>query len=208
MNADLTLLEDRFFDPEPSLRKIARDLYSGIKDMPIVSPHGHCDPAWFSENASFENPSELIIIPDHYIFRMLYSQGISMESLGIPTQDGTAIERDPRKIWQVFADNYFLFAGTPTGIWLNHVFFFVFGINEKVNGDSAMRVYDQVHEKLQSSDYRPRALFDRFNIEVLTTTDAAESSLEHHTRIGESDWNGNIIPCFRPDGVTDLSKPD
>jgi glucuronate isomerase len=202
------MTEDRFFDPEPSVRSIARELYTEVKNLAIVSPHGHCDPAWFSGNRPFENPTELIIIPDHYIFRMLYSQGHSMESLGVPTQDGTEVESDPRKIWQLFAENYFLFGGTPTGAWLNHVFSFVFGITERLDSDSAMHVYDQILEKLQSAEYRPRALFDRFNIEVLTTTDAAESNLEHHARIRESNWNGNIIPCFRPDGVTDLSKSD
>ncbi len=208
MSNKLVLDNDRFFDPEPSVRKFARELYEQVKGLPIVSPHGHTEPGWFSENQPFPNPTELILIPDHYIFRMLYSQGISMEALGVPTRDGAEVESDHRKIWQIFGDHFYLFAGTPTGIWLNHEFAHVFGVTERLNSDSAMRIYDQIDEKLKSPEFRPRALFDRFNIEVLTTTDAAESSLEHHKAIQNSEWNGNIVPCFRPDGVTDLARPD
>lgn len=199
---------DRFFDANPGIRNIARELYDQIKDLPIVSPHGHTEPSWFSENAAFPDPTALILIPDHYIFRMLYSQGISMTDLGVPTLDGTAVEKDHRKIWQIFADHFYLFAGTPTGIWLTHEFSEVFDIQEKLSSATAQGIYDQLAEKLQSPAFRPRALFDRFNIEVLSTTDPAESDLSHHLRIRESNWPGRIIPCFRPDGVTDLSRAD
>lgn len=198
------LHENRFFDSEPMIRKIARDLYEGVKNLPIVSPHGHVDPVLFAKNEPFPDPTALILIPDHYIFRMLYSQGIALERLGIPTADGSEVEQDHRKIWQIFGDHFYLFAGTPTGIWLQHEFYHVFGVDEKLNGDSAMRIYEQIQEKLQSPEYLPRALFDRFNIEVLTTTDGAADSLQFHREIRGSGWQGNIIPCFRPDAVTNL----
>jgi glucuronate isomerase len=201
----LALDENRFFDPEPSVRKTARELYEEVKDLPIVSPHGHVDPTLFSENRPFTDPTELILIPDHYVFRMLYSRGISLESLGIPAIDGTVVEADHRKIWQIFGNHYYLFAGTPTGVWLNHELSVVFGVEDKLNGDSAMRIYDQIDEKLKSPEFLPRALFDRFNIEVLTTTDGASDDLEHHHKIRESGWNGNIIPCFRPDSAVKIS---
>lgn len=201
----LVLNEDRFFDSDPSVRKTARTLYEGIKDLPIVSPHGHVDPRLFAENRAFVDPTELFIIPDHYIFRMLYSQGIGLEAVGIPAQDGSPVETDHSKIWQLFGDNFFLFAGTPTGIWLNHEFSTVFGIRERLNGKTAMRIYNQIDEKLKSSEYLPRAMFDRFNIEVLTTTDGAFDLLEHHKKIKESAWSGNIIPCFRPDSVVNVT---
>ncbi|MCB9069882.1 MAG: glucuronate isomerase [Calditrichae bacterium] len=204
----LKLHPDRFFDANPAIRDIARELFEGIKHLPIVSPHGHTEPAWFSENAAFPDPTGLILIPDHYIFRMLYSQGIPLENLGIPTRDGTAVETDHRKIWQIFANHFYLYAGTPTGIWLAHEFSDVFGVTEKLDSESAQRIYDQIAGKLQSPEFRPRALFDRFNIEVLSTTDAAESDLAHHKKIQESGWNGRIVPTFRPDGVTDLRRPD
>ena len=205
MTQKLILDEDRFFDPNPAIRKIARELYNSVKDLPIISPHGHVDPKLFAENQSFPDPTELVLIPDHYVFRMLYSQGISLESLGIPTVDGSSIETDHRKIWQIFGDHYYLFAGTPTGTWLNHEFSTVFGIQEKMNGETALTIYDQIQEKLQSPEFLPRAMFDRFNIEVLTTTDGAADSLEHHQKIKSSGWKGNIIPCFRPDAVVNLT---
>lgn len=208
MSERLILDENRFFDPDPTIRRIARELYERVKDFPIVAPHGHCDPAWFSENQPFPDPTELIIMPDHYVFRMLYSQGISLESLGIPARDGFAAETDHRRVWQIFGENFHLFNGTPTGVWLNHEFAGVFGIEEKLTGESATRIYDQIQKKLRAAEFLPRAMFDRFNIEVLTTTDSAESTLEHHQKIKESDWRGNIVPSFRPDGVTDLSNPN
>ena len=204
----MVLDEDRFFDPDPAIRKIARELYRAVRDLPLVSPHGHVDPAIFADNRPFEDPVELIIIPDHYVFRMLYSQGISLEALGIPALDGSPVETDHGKIWQVFADHYYLFAGTPTGAWLNHELSEVFGVREKLSGENAQDIYDQIQEKLKTPDYLPRAMFDRFNIEVLTTTDGATDTLENHKRIRESGWSGAIIPCFRPDGVVDMSNPE
>jgi glucuronate isomerase len=150
----------------------------------------------------------LIIIPDHYIFRMLYSRGFSMESLGVPVRNPAAagVETDFRKIWRIFADNFYLFAGTPTGIWLTHELVEVFGIKEKLTGANADKIYDQLQERLESPEFLPRSLFDRFNIEVLTTTDAAADSLEHHRKIRKSEWKGRVVPCFRPDAVVDIMR--
>ena len=198
------LHDDRFFDSEPEIRAIARELYQSVKDLPLVSPHGHVDPEIFADNKPFPNPTQLIIIPDHYIFRVLYSQGISMESLGIPRIDGRPVEKNPRKIWQIFADHFYLFAGTPTGVWLNHVFSNVFGIKEKLSDKTAQKIYDRIQEQLRTPDFLPRAMFDRFNIEVLTTTDGAADTLEYHKKIKGSDWNGKIVPCFRPDAVVNI----
>ena len=204
MAEKLMLHEDRFFDPDPEIRKIARELYKGVKDLPIISPHGHVDPGIFADNQPFPNPAGLVIIPDHYIFRMLYSQGITLESLGIPRIDEKPVETDSRKIWQIFCENFHLFSGTPTGVWLHHEFSTVFGIDEKLNGKSARTIYNQIQEKLQTPDFLPRTMFERFNIEILTTTDAATDTLENHKKIKESGWNGKIIPCFRPDGVVNV----
>jgi len=203
---DIALNEDRFFDPNPVIRKIAREIYEVIKNLPIICPHGHVDPLIFAENRSFPNPTQLFLIPDHYLFRMLYSQGISMESLGIPSIDGTEVETNPRKIWQIFADNFHLFRGTPSSVWLSYEFNVVFGIKEKLNGKNAQKFYDLLQEKINSPEFLPRALFEKFNIEVLSTTDAASDSLEHHKIIRESNWKKRVIPCFRPDAVTDLSN--
>lgn len=203
----LHLHEDRFFDVDPAIRSVARTLYESVKDLPIVGPHGHVDPRLLAENKPFPEPTSLIVIPDHYIFRMLYSQGVALESLGIPTQDGTPVETNPRVIWQRFADRFYLFAGTPTGIWLNHELHEVFGVQHKLDGTSAMYIYDQIQACLADPAFLPRALFDRFNIEVLTTTDAATDTLEHHDAIRQSGWDGTVIPCFRPDAVFRIAHP-
>jgi len=204
----ITLNPNRFFDPDPTVRSIAFDLYESVKDLPIISPHGHVDPTLFSENKPFPNPTKLLITPDHYVFRMLYSRGIQLESVGIPTIDGTEVESDPRKIWQIFADNFYLFAATPSGAWLSHELYEVFKVSLPLNSENAQKIYDELQEKLNSTEYLPRNMFDSFNIEVISTTDAAEDNLSAHQSIRNSDWNANIIPSFRPDSVTDIARPD
>ncbi|MBA3969787.1 MAG: glucuronate isomerase [Gemmatimonadetes bacterium] len=201
------LEKDRFFDPDPTVRRIARTLYEETRELPLICPHGHVDPRLLAENRPFPEPTALLIVPDHYIFRMLYSQGIPMEALGIPTRDGTLVETDPRRVWQLFGEHYYLFRGTPTGVWFNQELHDVFGVRTKLSGETAQRIYDEIAEKLESPEFRPRALFDRFNIEVLTTTDAATDTLEHHRAIQESGWQGRVIPAFRPDAVFRIAAP-
>ncbi|MBU2491599.1 MAG: glucuronate isomerase [Bacteroidetes bacterium] len=201
---EFKLNPDRFFDPETAVRKIARELYEETLSLPIISPHGHVDQRIFVDNKPFSNPTELFIIPDHYVFRMLYSHGIDHSELDIPKKDGSRKGIDPLKIWQIFSDNYYLFAGTPSGVWLDYEFCEVFGINEKLTSENAEKIYFQINEKLQSPEFLPRALFEKFNIALLSTTDSAADSLEYHKTIKESGWKGRIIPCFRPDGLTNL----
>ena len=202
------LSPDRYFDPNPEQRHVARELHESVADLPIVSPHGHVDPELFAdENASFGTPAELLIIPDHYVFRMLYSQGVSLESLGVPRKDGGPVETDHRKIWQTFGESFYLFRGTPTGMWLPHELEEVFGIEEKLTDTSAQRIYDRIEACLATPAFRPRALFERFNIEVLCTTDAATDPLIHHQAIKASGWPGQIRPTFRPDALTNLRAP-
>jgi glucuronate isomerase len=203
--SEFILNEERFFDPNPVVRNFAREIYLSVKDLPIISPHGHVDPNIFADNKPFPHPTQLFIIPDHYVFRMLYSQGIPLESLGVPRIDGGQTESDPRKIWQIFADNYYLFAGTPSGVWLDYEFSIAFGIKEKLNGQNAQKIYDELNEKINSPEFLPRTLFEKFGIEVLSTTDAATDTLDPHKKIKDSGWKGRIVPAFRPDAVTDLS---
>jgi len=199
------LPDDRYFGPDPKQKGIARHLYSLAASLPLICPHGHVDPRMFADpDYSFGTPADLLIIPDHYVFRMLYSQGIPVESLGVPRRDGGEVERDHRKIWQTFAENFFLFRGAPTGVWLTHELVSVFGVKEKLDGESAQRIYDQIADKLASPEFRPRKLFERFNIEVMSTTDAATDPLIHHRAIRESGWPGRIAPTFRPDGVVNI----
>lgn len=196
---------DRYFAPDPSQRRVARDLFGTIAGLAVVSPHGHVDARLLAdENAAFGTPADLFIIPDHYVFRMLYSQGVPLEALGIPRRDGGPVESDHRKIWQTFAEHFYLFRGTPSGSWIAHGLYEVFGIRRKLDGGTAQEIYDELIHKLAQPEYRPRALFDRFKIEALCTTDGAADSLEYHKAIRESGWPGVVRPTLRPDGVTNI----
>ncbi|UKJ77900.1 glucuronate isomerase [Azospirillum brasilense] len=194
---------DRLFPSDPTQRDIARRLYAEVGHLPIISPHGHTDPSWFAKNEAFPNPASLFVVPDHYAFRMLYSQGVTLESLGVPRKDGGAVESDPRKIWRQLAQNWHLFRGTPTRMWLDHAFETVFGVTERLSGASADRIFDQIDACLQKPEFLPRALFERFNIELLATTESPLDTLEHHRAIRESGWKGRVITAFRPDPVVD-----
>lgn len=198
--------QDRYFSP--GQRDEAAALYETIRDLPLICPHGHVDPRLFvDESVSFGTPVDLLLIPDHYIFRMLYSQGISLEALGIPRLDGGPVETDHRKIWGLFAQHFHLFRGTPTGVWLAQELEEVFGVRHKLDAGSAQAIYDQVAARLSSPDFKPRSLFERFNIEVLCTTDAATDDLAHHAAIRASGWAGRVVPTFRPDNVVNLDTP-
>ncbi len=199
----LTLHPDRLFPAEENVRAIARRLYAQVKDLPIISPHGHTDPSWFSENASFGDPAQLLIVPDHYVFRMLFSQGVSMEELGVPRADGGVVETDSRAIWRRFANRYPLFRGTPSRMWLDWVFAEVFGLDEILCSDNADRYFDTIDAALRTDDFRPRALFERFNIELLATTEGPLNPLDHHRAIAASGWGGRVITTYRPDPVVD-----
>ena len=196
----MTLLhDDRLFPADPQTRDIARRLYATVRDLPIVSPHGHTQAGWFASDAPFPDPAKLFIQPDHYVHRMLYSQGITLEDLEI----GATEIKNPRRVWQIFANNYFLFRGTPTRLWLDFAFQELFGLTERLSGKTADLYYDTIAEKLATPAFRPRALFERFRLEVLATTDSPLDSLADHKALKASGWAGRILPTFRPDAVVD-----
>ena len=203
---------DRLFDPEPSHRALARKLYQGVRDLPIVSPHGHVDARLFAdENAGSGSPVDLFVIPDHYVFRMLYSQGFPLQDLGIrPLGSGLDEQTSPpdhRKVWQLFADNFHLFRGTPSGLWIQQELEEVFGVNVPLDRKNAQAIYDQIADCLSRPEFRPRALFDRFKIQILCTTDAATDMLPVHRQIRASSWRRDIRPTFRSDALVNLMTP-
>ena len=200
------LNEDRYFDPDPAVRRVARVLYEETRSLPIVSPHGHVDAEVLADDTAFPEPTSLLIRPDHYILRMLYSRGVSMEQLGISKRGTTDSPADPRGIWKTFAANYHLFRGTPTAAWLDYELAIVFGVRSRLDASSAASIYDAICERLTSAEYRPRALFERFNIEVLATTNSASDSLGAHQRLRDSGWSGRVIPTFRPDAAINLAS--
>ena len=202
MTRPFQLHPDRLFPSDPSQRDICRRLYAEVADLPIVSPHGHTDPAWFAGNASFGNAAEFLLHPDHYAFRMLYSQGISLDALGIRNKAA-----DPRESWRIFAQNYHLFRGTPTRMWMDWVFAEAFGFDVQFSGETSDLYYDLITEKLATDAFRPRALYDRYGIEVIATTESPIDTLEHHAVIraanASGEWAGKVITAYRPDPVID-----
>ena len=190
---------DRLFPTDPATRTIARTLYEHVRTLPIVSPHGHTQAAWFARNQPFRDPAGLLVQPDHYIIRMLFSQGISLKDLEI----GHPEMKDVRKVWRIFASHYYLFRGTPTRMWLDFAFQDLFGLEQRLSEESADLYFDTISEKLLTPDFLPRALYERFHLEVLATTDSPLDSLADHKAIRESNWKARILPTFRPDPVVD-----
>jgi glucuronate isomerase len=199
----MILNEDRLFPAEPTTRSIARRLYLSIRGLPILSPHGHTNPRWFAENEPFPDPTQLFVVPDHYVLRMLYSQGIPLEQLAI---ESTSLE-DSKRVWRIFAQHYYLFRGTPTRLWLDFAFQQLFGLDARLTPANADEYYDSISEKLKTPAFRPRSLFERFQLELLATTDSPLDSLAHHEAIRASGFRGRIIPTFRPDPVIDPDFP-
>ncbi len=196
---------DRLFPADSAVRAIARRLFEAVERLPIVSPHGHTDPAWFALNEPFPDPARLLIVPDHYVLRMLYSQGVPLEKLGVRPRidnDETA-PVDGRAIWREFASRYYLFRGTPTRMWLDHTFEFLFGQSTPLNAANADQYYDAIAECLQREQFRPRALFESFNIEVIATTESPLDELKAHQQLRDSAWGGRVITAYRPDPVID-----
>ena len=194
----LKLHADRLFPTDRDVRAISRRLYDAVADLPIISPHGHTDPRWWATDDVFGNATELLLHPDHYVFRMLYSQGVPLEALGIRNPDV-----DPRESWRLFAERYHLFRGTPTRMWLDWVFSATFGIEVLLSAETSDHYYDHITAALATDAFRPRALFERYNIEVIATTESPLDDLRHHQAIRDSGWKGRVITAYRPDPIVD-----
>ena len=196
--------DDRLFPPDAATRAVARRLYAAVKDLPLVSPHGHTDPRWYAEDLPFADPASLFVVPDHYIFRMLYSQGIRLEDLGIKPKDGEATDFDPRAVWRRFAENYHLFRGTPTRIWLDHTFATLFGFTERLSAKTADDYFDRISEALATPEFRPRALYRALQHRGRSRRPTAHSIRSRRIRrSASSGWSGRVVPAYRPDSVVD-----
>jgi glucuronate isomerase len=195
----MLLHDERLFPADPSARRVAKALYAHVKTLPIISPHGHTTAAWFADNSPFPDPATLFVQPDHYVFRMLYSQGVDLDTLGI----GKDRIENPRAVWRIFAQHYYLFRGTPSRLWLDFAFQELFGMTERLSEKTADLYYDTIDAALKTPAFLPRALFERFNIEVLSTTDSPLDTLDAVKAVRASGWKGRIVPAFRPDPVVD-----
>jgi glucuronate isomerase len=205
--ASLQLEPDRALPFPAEQRSIAREIYGATKDLPLICMHGHVEPEVFADDSPFADPAQLLIVPDHYVFRMLASQGIEPARLGVPRLDEGPVETDSRKIWRTFCENWKLFRGTPSRYWLEHELVEVFGVDLVPSAETADAIYDQIAASVADPTFRPRALLDRFNIEVISTTDAATSELRSHAKLAADGLSERVFPTFRPDAVAYLDRP-
>jgi len=206
----MSAADDVLFPPDPTCRSIARELFAVVRDQPLICPHGHVDPGILAGDLPFPDPARLLIVPDHYLTRMLLSQGVPPARLGVPARDGTPVEADGRAIWRTFAAHWHLFRGTPSRLWLERTFTDVFGVDTPLRPETADAVYDALAARLAEPDFRPRALFDRFRIEVLATSESPLDDLAAHAALAADGWGGpggRVITTFRPDDVVDLEWP-
>ncbi|HTT52254.1 MAG TPA: glucuronate isomerase [Streptosporangiaceae bacterium] len=200
---------DRLFPADPATRAIARDLYAEVRGLPLICPHGHVDPALLADDAPLPDPAALFVTPDHYLTRMLYSQGVPPQHLGVPDRHGR-VQVSPREAWRTFCAHWYLFRGTPSRLWLEQSLAEIFGVTERLGPKTADAVYDELTARIAEPGYRPRALLRRFGIEVLATTDSPTGSLDHHAQLAADGWaapGSRVIPTFRPDPVTDPERP-
>ncbi|GAA3873768.1 glucuronate isomerase [Leifsonia kafniensis] len=196
----LQLDPDRLFPADPATRDVASGLYSRVADLPILSPHGHVDPALLLDNTPFGDPSELFIRYDHYVTRLMHAAGVQLSDLGIPDRTTGAAVATPREVWRTFCAHWYLYAGTASGYWLQHAFVEQFGIDLHPSIDNADALFDRIDAALATDAFRPRALFSQFGIEVLATTDDPMDDLATHRALAEDpSFAGRVLPTFRPD---------
>jgi len=190
--------------PAGEAREVARRLHDSTRSLPLLCLHGHVDVGLFATDEAFGNPADLLVVPDHYVTRMLISQGVSPDRLGLPRLDGTRTA-EPREIWRGFCSHWHLFLGTPSRYWLEHEFAEVLGLTVAPSAETADDLYDEISARLKEPEFRPRALLDRFGIEVISTTDAATDDLAQHAKLA-ADLPGRVIPTFRPDALVHLDR--
>ena len=203
----LELHPDRALPVDSEQRRIAKEIYGETKELPLICMHGHVDAQVFADDVPFADPAQLLIVPDHYVFRMLASQGIDIADVGVPRVDGGPVESDSRKIWRTFCENWKLYRGTPSRYWLEHELVEVFGVDLVPSAETADAIYDQIAARVAEPEFRPRALLDRFNIEVISTTDPATSELEQHAKLAADGLGERVLPTFRPDSLVYLDRP-
>jgi glucuronate isomerase len=200
---ELHLDSDRALPRDPDTRAIARDILAATQNLPLVCMHGHVDAAVLADDEPFADPASMLITPDHYVTRLIHAAGVALEDLGV----GAQAQSDPRRIWRTFCEHWHLFRGTPSRFWLTHELAEVFGLTLAPAPDSADLLFDQLTERLARPEFRPRALFERFGIEVLSTTDSPLADLAAHARLAEEGWGSRVIPTFRPDSLVHIGQP-
>ncbi|MEU4679072.1 glucuronate isomerase [Micromonospora sp. NPDC023737] len=205
--AQLRLHPDRALPAGDDVRAVARRIYHSTRELPLLCMHGHVDAAVLADDERFSDPAHLLVVPDHYVTRMLVSQGVTLDQLGVPRLDGTVAETDPRAIWRLFCAHWHLFRGTPSRYWLEHEIAEVLKLDLTPGPDTADELYNLIDARLSEPGLRPRTLLDTFNIELMATTDSATSPLHDHARLREAGLGERVVPTFRPDALTHVGHP-
>ena len=202
----LRLHPDRLLPPEPGVRAIARRLYEAVRDLPILSPHGHVDPRLLLHDEPFADPASLLVTPDHYVTRLLHASGVPLDALGVGR--GQLAEAEAREVWRLLCSHWDVYRGTPVRYWLEAELAEIFEVSVRPSAQTADAIYDQVADRLAKDGYRPRALHDRFRIQVLATTDDPCDDLSAHAALAaDPTWSGRVIPTFRPDRYLEPGQP-
>jgi glucuronate isomerase len=204
--APLTLHPDRLLPADPGVRAVARRLYDAVRGLPIISPHGHVDPRILLDDTPFADPTALFVTPDHYVTRLLHASGVPLDALGVG--QGRLSERAARAAWRLLCEHWAVFRGTPARFWLESELTEIFGVTVRPSGETADAIYDRIAERLGQADCRPRALYERFGISVLATTDDPCDDLSAHAAlVADPTWTGRVVPTFRPDRYLEVSGP-
>jgi len=204
---ELSLHPDRLLPSEPGVRTVARQLYESVKDLPIISPHGHVPPQWLSEDIPFSNPTSLLITPDHYVNRMLHAHGVELSALGVAQEAMT--EPQSRDAFRILCSHWSAYRGTPVRYWLDDQLSGIFGVNVRPSAETADQIYDQIASCLDWPEFKPRALYEKFKIELLATTDDPCDDLAAHQFLrDDTSWQGRVIPTFRPDKYLEPAQPN
>lgn len=189
---------DRMLPADPAVRPIAREIYASIRDLPIVSPHGHVPPAWLAEDEPFADPTSLLLTPDHYVNRLLHASGVALADLGVGASEFSP--EQARRAFRLLGEHWKVFRGTPVRFWLESELADIFGIHSELSAETADEIYDAISAALATPQFRPRALYDRFNMRFLATTDDPCDDLRYHQALAaDPTWYGTVAPTFRPD---------
>lgn len=202
----LALHPDRLLPADPATRGVARELYDAVRDAPIISPHGHVPARWLAEDVAFPDPTALLITPDHYLTRLLHARGVPLTDLGVGVQDPTP--EQSRAAFRLLCRHWPAFRGTPVKLWLEQVLVEVLGVGLVPSEATADDLYDAVADRVAEPGFRPRALYDRFRLDVLATTDDPCDDLRHHAALrADPAWHGRVVPTFRPDRYLEAGVP-
>ncbi|MEN9954281.1 MAG: hypothetical protein RL028_883 [Actinomycetota bacterium] len=207
MNKAQSLDSNRLLVSAGTDSAIALELYGEIRDLPIISPHGHVDPNLFVRNEKFESPTDLFIYHDHYITRLLHADGVSMVELRKPQSDADLSHA--KNAWLKFFERWAMFAGTASGYWFQESLQTVFGITQEPSAENALAIFEQIALELARDEMSPIELLKSFNIEFLATTDDPCDDLAAHSILnGDAGLATRFAPTFRPDFYIDPRTED